>query len=137
MKHLYPAFLIFLFYAAPAIAQEITPQPICFTIRNEAPYKVYGEVSTNYATSSDGTKARHTGTFRLEKPGTRHKTEGHPLDVSEFCSSGPFYPGRQLELTLRTLVPIFSCKTSVGVGEIVIKGYRKKEGGTKTWAVCY
>lgn len=137
MKHLYPTFLMFIFYATPTIAQEITPQPICFTVRNEAPYRVYGEISTNYVTSPDGTKVRHTGTFRLEKPDTHHKIKGHPLDVSEFCSSGPFYPGRQLELTLRTLLPTFSCKTNIEVGEIVIKGHKKKEGGTKTWAVCY
>lgn len=137
MKHLYPAFLLFFFYAAPAIAQEITPQPICFTIRNEAPYRVYGDVTTNFYTTPDGTEARHTGTFRLNKAGARHKKKGYPLDVAEFCSSGPFYPGRQLEITLRTFVPIFSCKTSIEVGEIVIKGQYKKEGGVRTWAVCY
>ncbi|MGH1377821.1 MAG: hypothetical protein ACRBB3_03280 [Alphaproteobacteria bacterium] len=137
MKHLYPILIALSIYSSPAHSQEITSQPICFTIRNEAPYKVYGEISTDYATAPDGTKARHTGTFRLEEPGTRDKDKGHPLDVSEFCSSGPFYPGRQLELTIRTLLPIFSCKTNIEVGEIVIKGHRKKEGGTKTWAVCY
>ncbi|PCJ03178.1 MAG: hypothetical protein COB14_00140 [Alphaproteobacteria bacterium] len=137
MRLLYFALLTLTFHATPTIAQEITSQPICFTIRNEAPYRVYGDVTTNYYTTPDGTKARHTGTFRLQKAGTRHKTEGHPLDISEFCSSGPFYPGRQLEITLRTFVPVFSCKTSIEAGEIVIKGQRKKEGGVRTWAVCY
>ena len=125
------------FSCAPALAQEITEKPICFTIRNEAPYKVYGEITTNYYTTQDGTKARHTGTFRLEKAETRHPEKGHYLDRSEFCSSGPFYPGRQVELILRTLIPIFSCKTNIEVGEIIIKGQHKKEGGTKTWAECY
>lgn len=112
-------------------------EPICFIVRNEAPYRVYGQFSTEYYTAPDGTKARHTGTFRLEKGGSKHPEEGYFTDRSEFCSSGPFYPGRQLELTLRTLIPIFSCKTNIELGEIVIKGKRNQDGTTKTWAICY
>ena len=129
--------ILVLFWVHPATAQEITASPICFTLRNEAPYRVYGEVSTDHYTAPDGTKARHVGTFRLEKAGTTHKEKGYPMDVSEFCSSGPFYPGRQLEITLRTLVPTFSCKSNIELGEIVIKGKRNKDGGTKSWIVCY
>ncbi|MBI1300928.1 MAG: hypothetical protein GC137_04625 [Alphaproteobacteria bacterium] len=133
----YLLFVLTLFSGQPALAQEITGQPICFTIRNEAPYRVYGQFSTDYYTASDGTKARHTATFRLEKGGSKHGEKGYFTDRSEFCSSGPFYPGRQLELTLRTLIPIFSCKTNVELGEIVIQGKRNQDGTTKTWAVCY
>ena len=136
MKLFISFFLTFLVIAS-TIAQEITPSPICFTLRNEAPYRVYGEVSTDRYTMPDGTEARHNGSFRLEKAGTLHEDKGYPLDRTEFCSQGPFYPGRQLELTIRTLFPVFSCKTNIEVGEIVIKGRHKKEGGTKTWAVCY
>lgn len=121
---------------ASSLAQEITPLPICFTIRNEAPYKVYGQMATDYYTTPDGTKARHTGTFRLEAKDTMHP-DGYPLDASEFCSSGPFYPGRQMELTLRTLIPIFSCKTNIELGEIKIHGKINKDGSTKTWATCF
>ena len=124
--------------AAPqaVIAQEITDQPICFTIRNDAPYRVYGQMATDYYTTANGTKARHTGTFRLDAKRTMHE-DGYPLDVSEFCSSGPFYPGRKMELTLRTLIPIFTCKTSIELGEIKIHGTKKEDGTTKTWATCY
>ncbi|MGH1456055.1 MAG: hypothetical protein ACRBDI_04690 [Alphaproteobacteria bacterium] len=126
-----------LMIALPAMAQEITPQPICFTVRNEAPYKAYGQIATNYYTTTDGTKARHTGTFRLETSGTTDTETGNLKDRSEFCVSGPFYPGRQIELTLRTLIPVFSCKTNIEMGEIVIHGKFNDDGSTKTWATCY
>ncbi len=120
-----------------APAQDVTAQPICFTIRNTAAYKVYGQVASNYYTTTDGTKARHTGTFRLESKGTLHKEKGYPLDITEFCSSGPFYAGRKMELTIRTLIPVFSCKTNIELGEIFIHGKLKDDGTTKTWATCY
>lgn len=127
----------FLLFSAPANAQEITAEPICFIVRNEAQYKVYGSFVTDYYTDENGVRARHTSNFRLEPAGERHPEKGYPLDRAEFCSYGPFFPGRQLELVIRTLAPIFSCKTSIELGEIVIKGEEKAEGGKRTWAVCY
>lgn len=118
-------------------AQDVSPSPICFTIRNEAPYKIYGQVATNYYTTADGTRARHTATFSLEKPGTTNPKTKNLQDRREFCSTGPFYPNRQLEITLRTLIPIFSCKTSIEMGELVIQGVRQEDGSTKTWITCY
>lgn len=123
----------------PSSAQDITSSPICFIIRNNAEHTVYGEVATDYITTPDDQKIRHTGSFRLQPRGTTHPTEGFAQDRSEFCSSGPFYPGRQLELTIRTLVPVFSCKTSVELGEIVIHSKKVDKDGiqiTKTWATC-
>ncbi|MCB1783047.1 MAG: hypothetical protein KDI13_03555 [Alphaproteobacteria bacterium] len=124
------------FYAVPVHAQEIVQEPICFTVRNVAPYKVYGNFITDFYTAPDGTKARHRSNFRLEEAGATDPEKGYPLDRAEFCSYGPFYPDRQLEMILRTLVPIFSCKVHVENGETVIKGQRLPEGGTKTWAEC-
>lgn len=120
----------------PVKAQEVTASPICFSIRNEAPYKVYGQIATDYYTTQDGTKARHTATFNLEQAGTKNPETGNYTDRREFCSSGPFYEGRQVELMLRTLIPIFTCKTSVELGEVIIHG-RFTDDGTKTWATCY
>ncbi len=137
MKQLSVLLLLSILFTPNIMAQEITGQPICFTVRNEAPYRVYGEVSTDYYTAPDGSKARHTGTFRLEKAGTKREGKDHFIDRSEFCSSGPFYSGRQLEITLRTLIPTFSCKTNIELDEIVIKGRIKEDGTTKTWAICY
>lgn len=121
----------------PAQAQDVVSEPVCFILRNEAPYKVYGTFGTDYYINPEGNKARHRSNFRLDEPGSKHAEEGYPTDVAEFCSYGPFYPERKLELVLRTLVPIFSCKTRIDQGEIVIKGYKKPEGGTETWAECY
>lgn len=128
--------LLFVFLAIPVHAQDVTDVPIHFIIKNEAPYRVYGEISTDYIKDEKGRNIRHTGSFRLEKKGTRHE-DGHYLDRSEFSSNGPFYPGKQLELTIRTLIPIFSCKTNVEIGEIIIRGKILEDGTTKTWAVCY
>lgn len=127
---------ILLLFASPAFALDVTETPICFTIKNEAPYKVYGDVASNYQENDEGLKVRHTASFRLEKLGITDD-DGNPLDETEFCSQGPFFPGRQLELTLRTLIPVFSCKTNIEVGEIIIKGKIQENGSTKTWAVCY
>jgi len=115
---------------------DISAEPICFTVRNEAPYKSYGSFRTEFFTREDGIRARHTSNFRLEESGAVDE-KGRPADAAEFCSYGPFLSGRKLELTLRTLVPIFSCKTKIDQGEIVIKGFRKPKGGTETWAECY
>lgn len=120
-------------------AQEITQDPLCFRVRNTAPYKIYGSFVTDYYTAPDGTRARHRSNFRLEEAGATDPEKGYPLDIAEFCSYGPFYPGRKLEMVLRTLMPIFSCMTKVDQGEIVISGYRKDEpmGGTVTTAACF
>ncbi|MGQ0527970.1 MAG: hypothetical protein ACT4OY_08100 [Alphaproteobacteria bacterium] len=143
MKWLVFLTVLSLFFALPAAAQEAAPagpdivsEPICFRVRNEAPYKVYGNFITDYYTTPDGSKARHRSNFRLDEPGSKDP-EGNPADVSEFCSYGPFLPGRKLELVLRTLMPIFNCQTRIDQGEIVIKGFRKPEGGTETYAQCY
>jgi hypothetical protein len=136
--------LLFLtvFLAVPAFAQEVPAQPdvvsdpVCFTVKNEAPYKVYGNFITDYYTAPDGSRARHRSNFRLDEPGSKD-AEGNPADAAEFCSYGPFLPGRKLELVLRTLVPIFNCQTRIDQGPIVIKGFRKPEGGTETYAECY
>lgn len=115
---------------------DITKDPVCFTVRNEAAYKVYGTFGTDYYTTPDGTKARHRANFRLEPAGSVNAEKGTPTDRADFCSYGPFFKGHTLELTLRTLVPIFSCQTRIDQGEIVIKGERTDDG-TKTWAECF
>ncbi|MCB9990286.1 MAG: hypothetical protein H6867_02765 [Rhodospirillales bacterium] len=109
---------------APAPITEVTPDPQCFNVINKAPYTVFGTISTDYFVRDDGIKARHQSNFRL-------KNEAY----AEFCTTGPYYEGGKIDLTLRSLVPLFSCKTAV-TGDIVIHGRRKAEGGTETWADC-
>jgi hypothetical protein len=57
------ATLALMLLALPAQAQEIVQEPLCFGVRNEAPYKVYGNFGTDYYVAEDGTKARHRQTF--------------------------------------------------------------------------
>lgn len=128
---------VMVFAVSPALAQEITSEPVCFQVRSEAPYKIYGSFVTDYYTRPDGIRARHRSNFRLEEVGATHPEEGYPMDRAEFCSYGPFYPGRKLELVIRTLLPVFSCITAVDQGEIVISGRRKPEGGTVSTAACF
>lgn len=130
--------LTFIFFLIPFAvkAQEITQEPICFNVINTADFKVYGSFITDYYTMPDGSRRRHTSNFRLEPKGDIDPKEGYPTDRAEFCSYGPFYPDRKLEFILRTIMPVFNCKTSVELGDIVIKGHRKAEGGVKMWAEC-
>lgn len=103
---------------------EVTATPHCFKVISKAPYTVFGSINTNYFINGDGIKTRHKSNFRLEYD-----------DFAEFCTYGPFYEGQKIELVLRTLIPIFTCKTGVE-GDITIYGRRKEEGGTETWATC-
>lgn len=124
-------FLLFTLLILPSFAhaQEVTPHDIPFKIRNEAPYKIFGEVATPYYINTEnGQNRRNVATFVLEAVGGK--------DTIIFNSSGPFFPDRQLEITLRGLFPIFSCKTSIELGDIVIKGRLNDDGTSKTWIEC-
>lgn len=140
---------LFLFFIAlfpkVAIAQagqagEIVQEPICFILLNEAEQTVFGAIRTDAYTNPDGSKSRHTSNFRLEAAGTMNEEGTFPVDRAEFCSYGPFFEGRKLELTLKTLFPVFDCKTNVESGPVVIT---RKEitddpmGGYKLSATCH
>lgn len=126
-------FLCFLPFSA--FSQEYLEQPICFTLVNQAPYTVIGEVSTDEDTykgdestySDNGNKIHHTASFRMKED-----------EVFDICTTGPLYPGSKVRLTLRTLVPIFECLTTIYPGaRIQIRGdYIEDEFRTKTWAEC-
>ncbi len=134
------ALLIFIPQLAAAQNEnlDIVAEPICFSIKNEASYKVYGNFLTDYFTRPDGIKSRHRSNFILGKAGAIDAKTGNPADKETFCSYGPFLPNRQLTMTLRTLFPVFECKTRIDHGEIVIKGARKADdSGVETWAECF
>lgn len=130
-------------FGLPASAQElarepdIVKDPICFLVRNSADFTMYGNFGTDYYTDPAGTLARHRSNFRLEAAGSINE-EGYPTDRAEFCSYGPFYPGRKLNLQIRTLFPVFSCKTRIDQGEIVLRAKRKpSDNGYDYYADCY
>ncbi|QQG36270.1 MAG: hypothetical protein HYS17_00305 [Micavibrio aeruginosavorus] len=104
---------------------EVLTAPLCFRVINDAPYMLMGSLYTNYYTDKERRKARHTSNFRLE-----------PGQSQPYCSYGPFYEGQKLDLVLRSLVPLFSCRTAVH-SDIHLKGEILESGGTRSWATCH
>ena len=109
----------------------------CGRIKNASGYRIYGSIKTDIAgttapegligVSPEGVNIRHQETFRLERD------EG--LDI---CTSGPFFEGERLELSVRTLFPVFSCRTQIGGRVIEIKSRpREDESGVEFFAQCY
>ena len=103
---------------------EVLSSPQCFRVVNQAPYTITGSLYTNYYVNKNRQRARHTSNFRLEKGKSQ-----------PFCTYGPFYEGQKLDFVLRTMVPIFSCRTKVN-GDIYVMGKELEGGGTKSWAAC-
>ncbi len=103
---------------------KYSDNPICGRVRNMASYSVMGSVATDYDILADGSKGRHRSNFRIPAG-----------EFAEFCTKGPFYDGRRIELTIRTLIPIFSCYTKFDK-EIVIIGSKKVDGSYETKAIC-
>lgn len=116
---------------------EITSEPICFVLKNTAPYGVMGTIATNYFTTADGVRDSHKSNFRFDAAGSTNPDTGAPTDRRQICTAGPFFDGRKIRITLRTLFPIFECKTAIDRGEVTIKGFRKDDGGTQTEIECY
>jgi hypothetical protein len=141
MRLLFLSVLVLLLPPQIAAAQneglDIVQEPICFKVRNEAPYKIFGNFATERFTRPDGIASRHRSNFRLDEAGAKDPETGEPSDQAEFCSYGPFFEGRKLQFVLRTLFPVFECLTKIDQGEIVISGYRKPEGGAVTTAKCF
>lgn len=154
MKHVFGAFfgiisVTIIIAAFPCLAaegtpfnnpdwqQDITQEPICFNVVNQTDHSVLGSLVTDYYMHPSGVEAKHRSNFRLEAYGTKQEQEGYPLDQAEFCSHGPFYPDGKLEFVLRTIVPVFSCKTLIQEGPIMIRDELQEDGTKKMVADCY
>lgn len=131
---------IVIFTNCAAFAQDrtidISDKPICFVVVNTTPYTVYGDMSTDKFPAPSGKLESHKAVFRLRPKGTKGKGD-NMLDRSRGCTTGPFFPDRKLELTIRTLIPVFSCRTSLDKGDILIKSERNAQGDLRTWAECF
>ena len=77
-----------------------------------APFKFKGKIE------------RHEANFSLN--------EGESVEI---CSTGPFYEGYKVDLTIRTLIPLFSCKTRLS-GEIVLRRKEDENGNKLLYADC-
>ena len=127
-------FLLFcLMIATPAFAQapsrepagEITSQPICGTLKNRSDQTIMGTMATKSQKIASGDMVAHQENFKLLAGQER-----------EFCAAGPFFEGRRLELTLRTLIPLFSCYTKID-REIFLDAKPGPGGFKKLSATCY
>ena len=107
-----------------AHAAEVTPFKECASIRNDVGYTVMGVVRTAGFRTPNGQVQFHEGPFVLE--------DGENVVV---CSTGPFYPGYKVELTLRTIMPIFTCETRLS-GDIAIRKRETEDGITELYADC-
>ncbi len=116
-----------LLIASPANAagELISPRPHCASIINATKDGLYGVVRTNYFTNAQGKKQRHESSFRLQ-----------PGEKRDACATGPFYPDYKVELSIKTVFPVFTCKTKLR-GTIEIKSERNKEGVNRFYATCY
>lgn len=81
---------------------EVTAQAICSNLINRSSVTIQGSFETAKQTLADGTRASHVSNFKLS-----------PNEEKKICAAGPFYEGRRINLTIRTLFPLFSCKTRI------------------------
>lgn len=122
------AVAILLLLPATGRAQQtgpFSPTPICSDLINETGYAVYGAVETDRLQDPRGEIIHYKSNFRL-KAG----------ESTQICSNGPFFEGGKLTLTLRSLFPLFECKTSLGQ-PITIHATPKERGGFDWSATCY
>lgn len=116
------SFLLLLCAIPYAHAGDVTPFKECATIRNAANQQVTGVIKTDSFKFKEQIR-RHEKNFVLQ--------DGETVEV---CSTGPFYPGYKVELTLRTIMPLFTCKTRLS-GDIVLRR-KEVDNFTALYADC-
>lgn len=105
---------------------QFSETPVCSDLVNKSGHTVFGEIQTHRVQKSDGEIIYYSSNFRLAKD-----------EATKICSSGPFFEGQRIRLKLRSLVPLFECKTRLG-DVIAINAAPKKEGRGYDWsATCY
>lgn len=104
-------------------AGEVTTAPICGFLINRSNQTMMGTLMTMPQTVSSGDTVRHRENFRLEA-GAR----------KQFCTTGPFFEGQRIELVLRTLMPLFSCKTRID--RDIYLDTKEENGFKKLFATC-
>ncbi|MBI1327559.1 MAG: hypothetical protein GC136_07950 [Alphaproteobacteria bacterium] len=124
MKFLLPFLLLIIALPANAQSPKISEKDQCFHVWNQSGYRVYGSIETDFYEDQDGFKRHHRANFVLE-----HQ------EKQQFCTKGPFYPGGKVALVLRTIVPVFNCKTKP-YGDVIIRSREKDDGGTELYASC-
>lgn len=122
ISHIFLCALILSALTSPASAGDVTPFKECATLVNSADQQVMGVIKTE-AFKYKGQIVRHESTFDLQ--------DGETVVV---CSTGPFFPGYKVELTIKTIMPLFSCLTRLS-GDIVLRR-KEKDRFTHLYADC-
>ncbi len=117
---------------AAAFAQQSPPDlfsdtPVCSKLVNASGFTIYGDIQTMKVEKWGSDEIIHyKSNFRLGKD-----------ESTQICSKGPFFEGQRLLLKLRSLMPLFECKTRLGQ-PITINATPKKEGVGYDWsATCF
>ncbi len=136
MRFLFFSFAIFMFATIPVTAQtafemadmgkegEVLAAPICGKLVNRSDQTIMGEISTAPQILPSGISAKHRDNFRLKSG-----------EEKEICAAGPFYEGRRLQLVIRTLIPLFDCKTQID-GIVYLDSEPQEAGFRKLSATC-
>ncbi len=116
------SFILLICFGLPAFAQT-SLQKKCFRLVNQTQGTVHGQV----ATAPDGDIAPQRMNFTLTPDGD--------TVALKVCSEGPFFEGDRLRLVLRTLMPVFECKT-IAQGDVIVERLPTEDGRTKLFARC-
>lgn len=81
---------------------EILQSPICSKLVNRSDQTILGTLMTAKQQVASGEVVEHSDNFRLNAGAEQ-----------EFCVAGPFFEGRRIKIVLRTLIPLFECKTKI------------------------
>ncbi len=135
---------------------ETSDTPVCFQITNITDQGIRGSVETFYFRndslrnpSGKTAFSRHTSNLRLYtkdevRQAKRDFIDGkiskeemvRTTDTVEACSTGPFYQGK-LHLSLRGLIPVFSCWFDPKAARpLYIYNGMRKDGVRQIWADC-
>lgn len=103
---------------------EVTRQPICSKLTNRSTVTIQGTITLAAQKLANGETHQFSENFKLS-----------PNETQDVCASGPFYAGRRIDLTIRTLIPLFSCKTALG--QEIFLDMKEVDGGLKQYsATC-
>lgn len=72
-----------------------------------------------------GQVIRHEKNFNLQ-----------PDETVEVCSTGPFFQGYKVELTIRTIMPLFTCHTRLSGNIYLRKKWDDNNGVSVLYADC-
>ena len=95
-------FILGSFPAQVAQAQVFSDQPLCLVVYNSTDREVVGHVETDAFYDVTGKLSWHRQNFRLDV----QKEE-------RVCSTGPFFKGYKLRVVIKTIMPLYSCKTDM------------------------